>query len=195
MTNTQDTPPDDDGYDDNPFVWIGKLLELGYPVGTLASAVENGIYTWDRFGRFLLADENARHIALNALAAEYAWQVGGRIGLPPREIASGPENPYSIFGWRTDKLPDLCALTREIDQAPPPPRQSSETRKFDSALILIAALCKKAGIDLSERGATQRIVEATGLVGANLSPGTVSAILKLIPDALDRRTNKEPIRK
>jgi|JI9StandDraft_1071089.scaffolds.fasta_scaffold74923_3 hypothetical protein len=195
MTNTQNTPPDEDDYDGNPFVRLGDLLELGYPVGTLASAVENGIYTWDRFGRFLLADETARHVALDALAAEYAWQAGGRIGLPPREVASGLGSPYSVFGWRTDKLPDLDAIGRGIDQPPPPPRQSSETRKLDSALILIAALCKKVGIDLSRHGATQRIVEATGLVGANLSPGTVSTILKLIPDALDRRTNKEPIRK
>jgi len=189
MTNTQNTPPDEDDYDGNPFVRLGDLLELGYPVGTLASAVENGIYTWDRFGRFLLADENARHIALDALAAEYAWQAGGRIGLPPREVASGLGSPYSVFGWRTDKLPDLDAIGRGIDQTPSPPRQSSETKKYNSALIVVAALCEKAGINHSERGTAQRIVEATELIGAKLSPATVLTILKQIPDALARRTD------
>jgi hypothetical protein len=55
-------------------------------------------------------------------------------------------------------------------------------------LTVIAALCSKARIDYSARGAAQHIKRATELIGTPIDDGTIDSILKEIPDAVESRT-------
>ncbi len=61
------------------------------------------------------------------------------------------------------------------------------TRQRRTLLTIIAALCDAAGIDHTERGASQRIKSKTELVGAPIDDGTIFKLLKEIPDALETR--------
>lgn len=72
---------------------------------------------------------------------------------------------------------------QEIDMADPPLTQ----RRKRTYLTIIASLCSRAGIQWDERGAAQRIKEATEGLGAPVSDDTIKAILKDIPDALESR--------
>ncbi len=60
-------------------------------------------------------------------------------------------------------------------------------RQRRTLLTIIAALCAAAGIDYTERGASQRIKSETALVGAPIDDGTIMKFLKEIPDALETR--------
>jgi hypothetical protein len=73
-----------------------------------------------------------------------------------------------------------------------------DTKKNDTKLIIIAALAKQANIDVNGRDAVKKIEDFVTMLGATASNGTVRTvindaknsipeILKLIPDALERR--------
>jgi len=61
------------------------------------------------------------------------------------------------------------------------------TRQRRTLLTIIAALCDSAGIDYTERGASQRIKSKTELIGASIDDGTIINLLREIPDALETR--------
>jgi hypothetical protein len=54
-------------------------------------------------------------------------------------------------------------------------------------VVLIAALCQRAGIDYQQRGAAKLIAELTDVLGAPVTDDTIRPILKAIPDAIERR--------
>jgi len=63
------------------------------------------------------------------------------------------------------------------------------TNERNTLLVLIAALCKKAGIDPAARGAAGELVQLARSDGINvdIDPDTVRGKLKQIPDALGAR--------
>jgi hypothetical protein len=52
---------------------------------------------------------------------------------------------------------------------------------------LLGALCKKAGLDIRERGMPKRIGGIVYELGVSLSDEKIRLILKKIPDAIDFR--------
>lgn len=62
------------------------------------------------------------------------------------------------------------------------------TRERQTHQVIIAALCKKAGIDLEARGATTKISHALDEIGITTDDGTIRKILKEIPESIESRT-------
>ena len=95
-----------------------------------------------------------------------------------------------FFGWPYEKLPDFMELKSETDLRPMPRTiAAATTRHTDTLLVLIAALAKECGIDVSARGAAARIRGATELLGAHVSEDTIkNRVLGAIPDALEKRS-------
>jgi hypothetical protein len=61
------------------------------------------------------------------------------------------------------------------------------TRQRRTFLTIIAALCRKEGIDPEARGSARRIMEMTDDLGAHVDDGTISKVLSEIADALEAR--------
>ena len=61
-------------------------------------------------------------------------------------------------------------------------------RRLRTALTVIEALCRKAGIDTSSRGAAAAIASATDEIGCPVSEDTTLSLLREIPDALESRS-------
>lgn len=62
------------------------------------------------------------------------------------------------------------------------------TRHRRTLLTIIAALCKKAGIDHAGRGAAAAISSATAEIGAPVGDDSIRDLLKEIPDAIESRS-------
>ncbi|QDF75996.1 MULTISPECIES: hypothetical protein [Shewanella] len=62
------------------------------------------------------------------------------------------------------------------------------TNEKYSLLVLVAALCKEANVDYSQRGIATSLVAMTELIGAPITDDTVRKILKQIPQAIESRS-------
>lgn len=62
------------------------------------------------------------------------------------------------------------------------------TRQKRTLLTIIAALCKRAGIDPKARGAAMAIASATQELGVPVGDDSIRELLKAIPDAIESRT-------
>jgi hypothetical protein len=62
------------------------------------------------------------------------------------------------------------------------------TRQRRTLLTIIAAVCKKAGIDTTSRGAAAVIAGATEELGVPVSDDSIRAVLREIPDAIESRS-------
>jgi hypothetical protein len=108
------------------FTSISDLLVKGTSVGAIATAIERkGVYTWDRFGRWISAKEEngdadeieTKTFILANLSDCYATLV--RTGYMPGLLGSGwPETQQCkalrYFGWSSAKLPDFERLYEEF---------------------------------------------------------------------------------
>jgi len=191
--------PNDEG---NLWLSLGSLLYRDREsVATLATAIEKfGIQTYDRFGRRIAAtddspDENVRKTkALDLLASYYSFQ---------NDLQRNPDinpdswfdydGPFQKFGWPTDEAPEFDKIdTEDAPDSVKPKRQSIDspvpTRMRRTYLTIMASLCKRCGINYQDRGASQRIKEATEVFGFPVDDGTIQAILKEVPEALEART-------
>jgi len=181
MTNKlQDHIPD---FSANSWLSLGSLLSSRkVTVAKLATAIENdGIYTWDRFGRFSLANEEDKMKALDLLAEMYS-RPGSSV---PLEIHDEQADSTFLFGWAGAVCPDFETIQ---DSNPKPPlRKSAETNSRRTLLIIIAALAKKANIDLDERGSARKIMELTDEIGAHISDETIRKLKTEIVDAVESR--------
>lgn len=105
-----------DWEDDNPFITIAVLLENEkIAVATIVSEIEqNGIYTWDKYGRFGLASGLDKDRVLHLLEKYYEWQETP-IQEQSFEESRSPidrwgccsDNAYGHFGWAAEILPDF----------------------------------------------------------------------------------------
>lgn len=62
------------------------------------------------------------------------------------------------------------------------------TRERRTLLTIIAALCKKAGIDIKSRKAAAAILSAADELGTPVSDDTARGVIRDIPDAIERRS-------
>ena len=104
------------------FTSISDLLVKGTPVGAIATGIEReGVYTWDRFGRWIRAKEDdsdademeTKTFILKMLSDCYKTLV--ITGYMPGLLGPGwPETPecraLMYFGWSSAKLPDFDRL-------------------------------------------------------------------------------------
>jgi|JI10StandDraft_1071094.scaffolds.fasta_scaffold33824_5 hypothetical protein len=82
----------------------------------------------------------------------------------------------------------------------PPIRKSAATKAADTYLVIIAALAKKAGINIHEAGAANKIRRELDLLGIPMTEGTIYTkvvevlpeVLADIPDAIGRKQKTTP---
>ena len=109
-----------DNEDGNPFLDLASLLGIKISVGKLASAIEShGIYTWDKYGRFGLANDADKERALDLIEVFYKWK-----NTPPQEKAYEDTqspldrcNDYFKFGWASEVAPDFDSIGNAHIQA------------------------------------------------------------------------------
>ena len=113
----REIPDDEDG---NPFLNLASLLRIKISAGKLASAIESeGIYTWDKYGRFGLANDVDKQRALDLIEIFYKWK-----NTPPQEEAYEDTqspldrcNDYFKFGWASEVAPDFDSIGNAHIQA------------------------------------------------------------------------------
>lgn len=194
----------------NSFKPIRDFLEGGYEhrevsIGVLATAIENeniGIFTWDRFGRFVKADKAAKEKILNLLALIFNFEndfFDSHTHDPhPLDVASfQPDDPFSFFGWPSENIPDFNALAEQEKAAsrPRPVTQTPQekgavTRRKNSYLVIIGALCEKLGVDHKERGAAIKIKKYLELIGIKKDDGTLRSVLDEVQEVVELEREK-----
>lgn len=96
-----------------------------------------------------------------------------------------------VFMLRSDieKFILLNALPEAGSVHPPelPQHQSANTKRTDTLKVVIAALCKEAGIDPKTPGAASKIARMTDSLRASVSESTIKALLDALPDAVAKR--------
>ena len=175
----QDERPSDEG---NPFCSVRQLLAIGETVGELATAIEaDGIYTWDRFGRYrkYIVDTVEVKKCLDLLANEFELMISG-LGMPKSQRDF--EDPLEEFGWAIDALPVEKADSMSLEHFGPP---ASRERERTSLLLIISALVNEAG--LPERTAASAIARYTDQNGASVTDETVRKFLRLAEEAKRRK--------
>lgn len=86
------------------------------------------------------------------------------------------------------KPKELEALADKMSDSATKQRPTPVSEKHRrTLLVLIGALCEEAGINISQRGASQRIRVLTEQLGAPVDDETIRKVLADIPDALERR--------
>lgn len=102
---------------------------------------------------------------------------------------------------RTNALRQLEDTIRDNQKDNDSPiRKSAATKATDTYLVIIAALAKKAGINIHEAGAANKIRRELDLLGIPMSEGTIynnivevlPQVLADIPDAIGRRKKTTP---
>ena len=131
------------------FVSVNKCLRDGVTEGTLATAIEKeGVYTWDRFGRFTCFKPGTREAdeVLDALARVYERDHGLHGGHPDEDDCGVPDSPLDLGGWPRTALPDFALF--EADEAQSPARPGSPKEELNNLAIVGALL----GCVLGEHG-------------------------------------------
>lgn len=143
--------------------YAGQSNQERYSPAVLATAIEqDGIYGWDRFGRYkLFSKVNAEAIAaLDQLAQQYLWSSGHdnqpEDRSPVEMVDDFPQDPHSLYmGWTSAYLPRLEEIKRSIEgnknPVPPTGRLTGGTAKginFDR--MLIGALVRFIGGKVSQ---------------------------------------------
>jgi len=166
-------------------------------IGVLATAIENeGIYTWDCYGRFDIADEDAKERMLYLLAQVYTHENDWLIPPNPKDhpidfLTNMPDDMCSFFGWPENEIPDFENIAKEhvkTARARPdtPQARAAFTKKQNTYLKIIAALFNNQGIDLGDKGNVtkiQRIIEISGL---SLHKETIRTVLNEVREAVER---------
>jgi hypothetical protein len=120
------------------FLSLKHCLDLGHSVGVLATAIETvGIFTWDRYGRFMAFDKTSVEAAdaLDVLARFLAFLESPWDDDEPD--LDDPDSVLSLCGWPRHQLPDLA----EDQSSPQRPRSTpAMTKTESSSLPIIGAL-------------------------------------------------------
>ena len=107
----------------------------------------------------------------------------------------------SVLVVRTSALRLLEDTIRDNQKKNDPPiRKSAATKATDTYLVIIAALAKKAGINIHEAGAANKIRCELDLLGIPMTEGTIYTkvvevlpeVLADIPDAIGRKQKTTP---
>lgn len=175
----------------------GSVEDRKISIGLLATAIEDeniGIYTWDRFGRFGKADAIAEKEILNFLADFYRNERDfGEFTDDILSTLKGEKGrsvePSIYFGWPNDKIPDFEKLAKQnIEPDLPDPRPQEKaaiTKKLNTLLVIIGALCDKAGIKYQERGAAKEIEKIMENKRFRRTEDTILKVLKEVQEVYD----------
>ena len=187
--------PDDET---NTFQTFRLLLssKFNISVQTLATAVEQfGVYSWDRFGRFrhfgAETDIGEKGLSLLASICEFEKNYGGSEDDHNHPLNSLDQwnDPYWAYGWAQAVTPDFCEIELGNTLVSVPNKgKGPASRREDTKLLVIAALCEKLGIRIGERGAAKKIVQAVELLGPTISEETVKGLLDSIPSVVEKRS-------
>lgn len=172
------------------FTSVGDLLAMNEQViPTLATAIEQGVFTFDRFGRFVRAEGSILESALDALA-EMAWEPEYPGHLPERsdELAS---EFLCRYGWAANAMPDFAAIAEGLNNVDPP-RRIATSRESSKPIQIAAAIAKHYKMDLTLAGSNiQRMVEQ---IGGTISPTKAieyrDEMIKILQDSSEKKTNK-----
>ncbi|RPA64511.1 hypothetical protein EGC86_04405 [Shewanella frigidimarina] len=104
--------------------------------------------------------------------------------LPQYMVASQLADYDYILVIRTSEISRFIQSLKETSQDD----KAISTNEKNSLLVLIAALCKEANVDWSQRGISTSLVAMTDLIGASLTDDTVRKILKQVPPAIESRS-------
>jgi len=148
-----------DHADERLFLSLAHLLNQKISVGTLATAIEEeGVYTWDRFGRFGLAKDEDRSTAFSLLAAMHAWAMDPHVEISddprsPLEWAEACQSPdFYIFGWPVERAPNFEKI--RLGQSELEPRNTASGKrkapdKFVAALFKLLIVIAKRDRDFN----------------------------------------------
>jgi hypothetical protein len=98
--------------------------------------------------------------------------------------ALGLDEEEHVLVIRTD---EVTRFIQTLEDTPQEAKPLSSNEK-NSLLVLIAALCKEANVDWSQRGVTTSLEAMTDLIGAPISDETIRKILKQIDPAIESRS-------
>ena len=107
-----------------------------------------------------------------------------------------PDDP----NWRVVSLGEFGAwaaargwdIAKQLPRDAPAALNSAEplgTRQRRTLLVVIAALCRKAGIDPNSRGASTQIASATEELGVPVGEDSIRTMVRDIPDAIESRSS------
>jgi hypothetical protein len=122
------------------YVSLRHLLEKGFSVGALATAVEDsGVFFWDLYGRFKLykLESAEARSALKRLALEYARLEGPSEDDEDAPSGGSDDDLLDLCGWLPGELPDIAKLENSI---PNVDRPRSGSKQHDNDLRIIAGL-------------------------------------------------------
>lgn len=148
-----------DHADERLFLSLAHLLNQKISVGTLATAIEEeGVYTWDRFGRFGLAKDEDRSTAFSLLAAMHAWAMdpdvqGSADPRSPLELAEDYQSPdFCIFGWPVERAPNFEKIRlsqSELESRNTASGKRKAPDKFVAALVKLLIVIAKRDRDFN----------------------------------------------
>jgi len=176
----QDERPSDEG---NPFCSVRQLLAIGETVGELATAIEaDGIYTWDRFGRYRKygAGSVEGKRCLNLLANEYELKMSG---VRVSEAGENVEDELEEFGWAASALPTAQASTVRSSG---PISSAFGERQRTTLLLIISAIVNRSGLP-PERTTAAAIERYTDQNGVMVTDETIRKVLKMAEEARQRK--------
>lgn len=151
------------GEDSDPFLWLDRLVGLRvHSPAELATAIaQNGIYGFDRYGRFGERDPKSEEAqrALDALAEAYsAFKLSGTYQCDEIDALA-----LSDFGWPSSKCPDFESIKDAAGQEPA--RKPADQRMQNADLALIAALLMVVKGEIGE-GALYGIKDENPIINA-----------------------------
>jgi len=137
---------------------------------------------------------------------EHPWHVASEVAENRARFRLAhldPEDTSALWNW-PDRALDLEGMKEELrakrlhivhlEQQLHVARGGSggekhlSTRHRRTLLIIIAALCSKAGIDRAGRGAAMAIASATEDLGVPVGDDSIRVMLREIPDAIESRS-------
>ena len=173
---------------------LGKWVSLGEVMGRVTGPermaylgelhdhIERaGIYFIDSFNRPVFcrrATKRCEH-ACRLVGNVADYELSGSSPLdeqhPVDECAGFPDDPFSLFGWNSEKVP---VLHRGLQPSASDESAATVLNPAVLSLVVIAALLGKTGIDAGDRSATSKVVRQLDRLRVSVSDDTVRPILK-----------------
>jgi len=110
-----------------------------------------------------------------------------------RSLSNNEDNYYPAAGLPHDSVlvvrtKAIMDFIQSLDESPKEQSKPLTSKERNSLLVLIAALCKDAGIDYNQRGIATSLEKMTEILGAPVTDDTIRNILKQIDDAVSLRS-------
>ena len=137
----------------------------------------------DTDGELRLADDYLAPIDPNDLSIRAEWR---EMGLSPKKVDRLSE--VGAFVVRPASLARFLSALQDKQESAADAPKSAGTRQRRTLLTLIAALCRKAGIDPAGRGAAVQIASLTDEIGAPVTDDAIRSLLRELPDAIESRS-------